>query len=213
MPRTKQPRWRRRKDERPAEIIAAALESFAERGFAATRLDDIAARAGVTRGTLYLYFPSKEELFKAVVRQSIVPIIARGEEMVARSPEPSAELLTQFLLSVPMAAAGSSMSAIPKLVLAEARNFPDLARFYLDEVVRRGQRLLKGIIERGIARGEFRSVDKDHVFFSVMSPLLVAMLWKHSLEPFDGQRLDAQALCRAHLDVVLHGLLKPEASP
>lgn len=213
MPRTKQPRWRRRKDERPAEIIAAALESFAERGFAATRLDDIAARAGVTRGTLYLYFPSKEELFKAVVRQSIVPIIARGEVLVARSPEPSAELLTQFLLSVPMAAAGSSMSAIPKLVLAEARNFPDLARFYLDEVVRRGQRLLKGIIERGIARGEFRSVDTDHVFFSVMSPLLVAMLWKHSLEPFDGKRLDAQALCRAHLDVVLHGLLKPEASP
>src|SRR5215475_11034572 len=75
----KSPRWRRRKEERPAEIIAAALETFAERGFAATRLDDIAERAGVTRGTLYLYFPSKEELFKAVVRQAIVPVIARGD--------------------------------------------------------------------------------------------------------------------------------------
>ncbi len=213
MPRSKRPRWRRRKEARPAEIIAAALESFAERGFAATRLDDIAARAGVTRGTLYLYFPSKEELFKAVVRQSIVPIIARGEAMVARSHEPSAELLTKLLLSIPMAVAGSPVSAIPKLVLSEARNFPDLARFYLREVVRRGRRLLKAIIERGIERGEFRAVDRDHVFFSVMSPLLLAMLWKHSLEPYDGKRLDVQALCHAHLDVLLSGLRKPEGSP
>jgi len=211
--RPKRPRWRRRKEARPAEIIAAALESFAERGFAATRLDDIAARAGVTRGTLYLYFPSKEELFKAVVRQSIVPIIARGEAMVANSQEPSAELLRKLLLSIPMAVAGSPVSAIPKLVLSEARNFPDLARFYLREVVRRGRRLLKAIIERGIARGEFRAVDKDYVFFSVMSPLLVAMLWKHSLEPYDGKRLDVQALCRAHLDLLLSGLRKPEGSP
>jgi len=213
MPRPKRPRWRRRKEARPAEIIAAALESFAERGFAATRLEDIAARAGVTRGTLYLYFPSKEELFKAVVRQSIVPIIARGEAMVANSHEPSAELLRKLLLSIPMAVAGSPVSAIPKLVLSEARNFPDLARFYLREVVRRGRRLLKAIIERGIARGEFRAVDRDHVFFSVMSPLLLAMLWKHSLEPYDGKRLDVQALCRAHLDVLLNGLRKPEGSP
>src|ERR1700752_2877544 len=95
------PRWRRRKEDRPAEIITAALASFAERGFAATRLDDIAERAGVTRGTLYLYFPSKEELFKAVVRQSIVPIIARGEAMVAQSHEPAAALLSKLLLSIP----------------------------------------------------------------------------------------------------------------
>ena len=105
---SKGPRWRRRKEERPAEIIAAALETFAERGFAATRLDDIATRAGVTRGTLYLYFPSKEELFKAVVRQSIVPIIARGEEMVAQSQEPSSALLANVLLMMPRAVAGKA---------------------------------------------------------------------------------------------------------
>lgn len=147
------------------------------------------------------------------MRQSIVPVLARGEAMIAHSREPAAELLTKLMLSIPMAVAGSPVSAIPKLVLSEARNFPDLARFYLEEVVRRGQRLLKGIIERGIAQGEFRPVDKDHVFFTLMSPLLVAMLWKHSLEPFDSKRLDVQALCRAHLDVVLRGLRNPEASP
>jgi len=211
--RSKRPRWRRRKEARPAEIIAAALESFAERGFAATRLDDIAARAGVTRGTLYLYFPSKEELFKAVVRQSIVPIIARGEEMVAHSHEPSAELLAKTLLMIPKEVAGSPVSAIPKLVISEARNFPDLAQFYLKEVIRRGRRLLTAIIARGVERGEFRPMDMDHVFYCVVGPVLLTMLWKHSFEPYDGKRLDAQALCRAHLDLLLHGMLKPEGAP
>src|SRR5215831_11756164 len=131
------PRWRRRKDARPSEIIAAALATFTERGFAAARLDDIAAQAGVTRGTLYLYFSSKEDLFKAVVRQLIVPIIAAGEEMVAGSTEPTPDLLKKFILSVPDLVAGSPIPAIPKLVIAEARNFPDLAQFYFDEVLSR----------------------------------------------------------------------------
>ena len=205
---SRKPRWRRRKDERPAEIVAAALESFAERGFAATRLDDIAARAGVTRGTLYLYFPSKEDLFKAVVRQSIVPVIARGEEMLAQTQEASSALLAKVLLMMPTAVEGSPVSAIPKLVISEARNFPDLAQFYLEEVIRRGRRLLTAIIGRGIARGEFRPMDMDHVFYCVVGPVLLSMLWKHSLEPYDGKRLDAQALCRVHLDLLLQGMLK-----
>ena len=208
--RPKQPRWRRRKEERPAEIIAAALETFAERGFAATRLDDIAERAGVTRGTLSLYFPSKEDLFKAVVRQAIVPVIARGEELVEHSQESSAALLTKVLLMMPTAVAGSPVSAIPKLMISEARNFPDLAPFYLKEVIRRGRRLLTAIIARGVERGEFRPVDMDHVFYCVVGPVLLTMLWKHSFEPYDGKSLDAQALCRAHLDLLLHGLLKQE---
>lgn len=211
--RPKSPRWRRRKEERPAEIIAAALEVFAERGFAATRLDDIAERAGVTRGTLYLYFRSKEDLFKAMVRQSIVPIIARGEEMAEHSQGSSAALLAKILLMMPTAVAGSPLSAIPKLVISEARNFPDLAQFYLEEVIRRGRRLVTAIIARGVERGEFRPVDMDHVFYCVVGPVLLTMLWKHSFEPYDGKRLDAQALCRAHLDLLLQGLLKREGTP
>ncbi len=205
------PRWRRRKEDRPAEIIAAALESFTERGFAATRLDDIAARAGVTRGTLYLYFPSKEELFKAVIRQHIVPVIERGEGMMeagAAANVPTAELLSQLILSFPALVLSSSVSAIPKLIISEAGNFPDLARFYLDEVIARGRRLIAAILARGVARGEFRAIDDD-AFFSIMGPMLVMALWKHSLGRYDKGGFDPQRLCRAHVELLLNGLQKP----
>jgi AcrR family transcriptional regulator len=207
MPRSRRPRWRRRKEDRPAEIIAAALESFAERGFAATRLDDIAVRAGVTRGTLYLYFPSKEELFKAVVRQSIVPILARVEATIADYDGPTADLLANLILSFPDAVLGSRISAIPKLVIAEARTFPEIARFYLDEVVHRGRRAITAAVRRGVARGEFRRVDLDHIFFCVMGPVLLTALWQHSLGLYDTKGLNPRALCRAHVDLLLRGLL------
>src|SRR5450631_587293 len=90
-------RWRRRKDARPGEIVAASLACFAERGFAATRLEDVARRAGVTKGTLYLYFPNKEELFKAVVRQAVVANIAFGEALVDQSAEPASVVLQQLI--------------------------------------------------------------------------------------------------------------------
>jgi AcrR family transcriptional regulator len=199
------PRWRRRKEARPDEILAAALASFAERGFAATRLDDVAARAGISKGTLYLYFKGKEELFEAVVRATLVPNIERLEALAATFQGPSAQLLEQLLTTV-AAVVESQAGAIPKLVLAEAGNFPDLARFYLDEVVRRGLRLIGTILRRGVQRGEFRPLDVEHASFCVFGPILLAALWKNSLEPYDDAPLDTQALARAHLDLLLRGL-------
>jgi AcrR family transcriptional regulator len=199
------PRWRRRKEARPDEILAAALASFAERGFAATRLEDVAARAGVSKGTLYLYFPGKEELFEAVVRARLLPNLERLEALLASFEGPSAALLERLLLTM-AEVVGSQLGAIPKLVIAEAGNFPELARFYLNEVVRRGLRLIGAILRRGIARGEFRAVDVDHTVFCVIAPMLIAALWKNSLEPHDAAPLDAQALARAHLDLLLRGL-------
>jgi AcrR family transcriptional regulator len=198
-------RWRRRKEARPDEILAAALASFAERGFAATRLEDVAARAGISKGTLYLYFKGKEELFEAVVRATLVPNIARLETLAATFEGPSARLLERLLLTL-AGVVGSQVGAIPKLVIAEAGNFPDLARFYLDQVVRRGLRLIAAILRRGIERGEFRPVDVDHTVFCVIAPMLIAALWKNSLEPHDDAPLDTQALARAHLDLLLRGL-------
>jgi AcrR family transcriptional regulator len=198
-------RWRRRKEARPEEILAAALASFAERGFAATRLEDVAARAGISKGTLYLYFRGKEELFEAVVRATLVPNIARLEALAATFEGPSARLLERLLLTL-AGVVGSQVGAIPKLVIAEAGNFPDLARFYLDQVVRRGLRLIAAILRRGIERGEFRPVDVDHTVFCVIAPMLIAALWKNSLEPHDDRLLDTQALARAHLDLLLRGL-------
>lgn len=198
-------RWRRRKEARPGEIMSAALACFAERGFAATRLDDVAERAGVTKGTLYLYFPNKEELFKAVVRQALVPNIARGEALVAESGEP-APVVLERVLSQWAEMMATPASAIPKLMLAEAGNFPDLARFYLDEVVHRGMGLFGRLLRSGIARGEFRAVDIDHTMRCIVAPMILGMLWRHSFERHEKRSLDAKALCRAHLELLLRGL-------
>ncbi len=198
-------RWRRRKTARPAEILAAALASFAERGYAATRLDDVAARAGVTKGTLYLYFRNKEDLFKAVVRQELVPNIERAEAMVAASQAPSLVVLEQLLGTFSRILA-SPFSAIPKLVLTEAGNFPDLARFYLEEVVDRGKALFRNVLERGVAAGEFRSIDTEHTVMCIIAPLLLAALWRHSFEPHSGSRLDIDALWRTQMGLLQRAL-------
>jgi len=198
-------RWRRRKTARPAEILSAALASFAERGFAATRLDDVAERAGVTKGTLYLYFRNKEELFKAVVRQELLPTIQWAEAMVADSAVSSMVVLEQ-LAELFARIVSSRLSAIPKLVLTEAGNFPDLARFYLEEVVERGKALFRKVLERGVAGGEFRPVDTESVVLCVIAPLLFACLWRHSFEPHSRRPLDIEALFRAQLDLLRRGL-------
>jgi AcrR family transcriptional regulator len=198
-------RWRRRKEARPDEILAAALESFAERGFAATRLDDVAARAGISKGTLYLYFKGKEDLFEAVVRARLLPNLERLEALVQTFEGPSGPLLERLLLTM-ADVMGSQVGAIPKLVIAEAGNFPGLARFYLDAVVRRGLRLIGKILRRGIERGEFRAVDVDHAVFCVIAPMLIAALWKNSLEPHDDAPLDAHALTRVHIDLLRRAL-------
>jgi AcrR family transcriptional regulator len=203
-------RWRRRKEARPAEILDAALACFAERGFAATRLDAVAKRAGITKGTLYLYFPNKEELFKAVVRQAIVANIARGEELVAESAAPAPVLLERLIHHwaelIPTPA-----SAIPKLVVAEAGNFPDIARFYLDEVVNRGRELIRGVIRRGVARGEFRAVNVESGAYCTFAPMVLAMMWRHSFAPHDREPVDAKALADTHLQLLLRGLVVDES--
>jgi AcrR family transcriptional regulator len=205
-----QARWRRRKDARPAEIIAAGLACFAERGYAATRCDDVARRAGLTKGTLYLYFPSKEELFKAVVRQTVVANIAASEAIEEESVDP-APVLLEKLVSRLSATIETPTSAIPKIIIAESGNFPDIARFYLDEVIERGLALFTRVLKAGIARGEFAPADVVSTAYCIVSPLLMGMMWRHSFERHAGQPIDAAALCRAHLRILSHGL-RPAAA-
>lgn len=205
-------RWRRRKQARPGEILAAALASFKERGFAGARLDDVAAKAGVTKGTIYLYYSNKEELFEAVVRSEVVPNLDRLQAILAE-PAPAALLLERIFSFWANTVAPSPLSVIPKIVLGEAGNFPELARFFLEAVPHRMLRLIGSVIRRGIARGEFRPVDVDHVVYCVIGPLIFSLLWQHSLGPYDDKPLDVQAVCRAHLDLVLHGLRPASRSP
>ncbi len=212
MPSAPVPRWQRRKDARPAEILDAALACFKERGFAATRLEDVATKAGVTKGTIYLYYPSKEELFKAVVRGVLVPNIERLEAALD-APGSAVALLKQLFTMWIQHILPSPVSIIPKLVIAEASNFPELARFYLETAVHRGLRLITAVLRRGIASDEFRPVDVDHVVYCVIGPLLFTVLWQHSLGPYDDRPLDVQAVCSAHLDLLLHGLQRDPALP
>ena len=205
-------RWHRRKEARPAELLAAALACFKERGFAATRLDDVAAKAGVTKGTVYLYYRSKEELFKAVVRGELVPNIERLEANLDE-PGPAVALLERLFTAWAQHIIPSPVSVIPKLIIAEASNFPELARFYLETAVHRVLRLVASVLRRGIAGGEFRPVDVEHTVYCVLGPLLLTALWQHSLGPLDDQPLDVRAVCRAHLDLLLHGLQQHPPPP
>src|SRR6266568_3246087 len=177
MPQTvAKPRWRRRKNARPEEIISAALEVFADRGFAATKLEDVARRAGVTKGTIYLYFENKEALFKALIRETIVQVIAQGEALAQSFTGSARELLERLVREYWRLVGETSISSIPRLMIAEAGNFPELARFYYEEVVTRGHRLMAGVLERGIKAGEFRRVNVMVAAKLAMSPLMHAVI-------------------------------------
>ncbi len=199
-------RWHRRRDARPAEIVAAALGAFAERGFAAARLDDIAARAGITKGTLYLYFPNKEALLKAVVETALLPNLAQAETLAARDAGAVGTLVAAIATQIGRIIATTPLGAIPKIMLAEAGNFPDLARFYLNAVIGRGLRLFGTLVRRGIAAGEFRAVDPEATARLIIAPILMTALWQNSFAAYEETKHDPADFIARSIDLVLRGL-------
>jgi len=203
------PRWARRKEARPAELLAAALELFVERGYAATRLEDVAKRAGVSKGTVYLYFPGKEDLFKAVVREGLVPLLERGEKMVAEHRGRAVDLIRDLVRGWWEGFGLTPYAGIPKLMVSECRNFPELGKFYVDEVITRGQKLVRAAVGRGLDNGEFRNIDPDYVARLVFAPLVLLVIYRHSFDFCSTQNLDPDAYVDQHLDIVQRGLLAP----
>jgi len=202
-----QRRWQRRKDARPQEILDAALALFAEKGFAATRMDDIASRAGVTKGTIYLYFDSKEEVFKSLVRESIGTTLSSVIENAGAFEGSARALLELVLRTVGRFMLTSDRIVLPKIVLAEAGNFPELVRFYRNEIIEKGLALLSSVFARGIARGEFRSdVKPEHAARLAIAPVLLAALWRTTFAPLEAEPYDLEGLIEAHLAVFLKGL-------
>lgn len=197
---------RRRKDARPAEVLAAALEVFAAKGFAAARMEDIAARAGVSKGTVYLYFPSKQAVFEALVRQAILPNVERLEAMAAAYQGPTADLLRQAMALFPTLVRDPKVVTIPRLVIGEAGNQPEMADFYRREVVERGLGLIAGILRRGAERGEFRPLAPETVAKLWFAPLLLAVVWRTTFEPVGGTPLELDDYLRTHVDIMLRGL-------
>ena len=200
------PRWRRRKEARPEEILSAALEVFADRGFAATKLEDVARRAGVTKGTIYLYFANKEALFKALIRQTIVPVIAKGEAIAQAFTGSARDLFERLVREYWRLVGETALSSIPRLMIAEAGNFPELARFYYAEVVTRGHRLMEGVLERGIKAGEFKKVDLAVATKLAMSPLMHAVVARKAFAHCMPEKFDVTGYLDTHIDLFLHGI-------
>ncbi len=208
------PKRERRKEARPGELLAAALELFVEKGFAATRVDEVAQRAGVSKGTLFLYFPSKEELFKAVVRENISGRFAEWAEVLQTYQGSSADLLRLAMTQWWERIGSTPASGIPKLVMSEAGNFPELVQFFHSEVVEPGNQLIRLILERGVARGEFRSLDPVYGVYSVIAPMMFLSMWKHSMTPCGSglNMIDPEHYLNSQIDTILHGLVAPAAS-
>jgi AcrR family transcriptional regulator len=200
----------RRKEARPGELLDAALDLFVEKGFAATRSEEVAARAGVSKGTLFLYFPSKEELFKAVVVENLSGRFTEWNKEFEEFEGTTVEML-RYCMRIWWERVGSTKaSGLTKLMLSEGRNFPELAEFYRREVVQPGHTLLRRILRRGIDSGEFAPVDVDHAIYAVIAPMVFLMLWKHSSAIcVDGEtELDPEKYLEIQADTVLYGLTR-----
>ncbi len=206
--RKSQPRWKRRKEARPEELVAAALDVFVERGYEATTLADVARRAGVTKGTIYLYFENKEALFKAVVRETIVPVIAQGEALAQSFTGSARDLLERLVREYWRLVGETRLAGIPKLMMAEAATFPELTRFYYDEVVTRGHRLMAGVIERGVQNGEFRPVNVTVAAKLAMSPLMHAVVVRRAFASCMPEGFNVQNYLDTDIDLYLHGIAK-----
>jgi AcrR family transcriptional regulator len=201
-----EPRWRRLPEERPKQILDAALAVFAERGLAAARLEDIAKLAGVSKGTIYLYFANKEELFRGVVRSTVIEFIARSEAAFEQDRDPM-RALDMWMEGHWTWIRSATFPALHRLVNSELRDFPDLAAFYATEVVGRAQRLVCEILERGMETGVFRRMDAD-VASRMLSALFVTHgTWYHQKNSFKSVANIPEGVLLAQIrDFFLHAM-------
>lgn len=196
---------RRRKDARPGEIIAAGLAEFAETGFAATRLDDVAKRAGIAKGTIYRYFASKEALFEAAVRTRLSAVLDIDAQIDAY-PGPTRDLLHLMINTMYRQLVESDMRTILRILLADGARFPAITAFYHEAVVTKGRALLGRIVARGIARGEFRKGAYADLPFVMIAPLLMAAIWKINFDRYEA--IEVERFAAAHFDLLFEGILK-----
>lgn len=209
-----QPKFRRRKADRPDEIVAAALEVFGEKGFAAARLDDIAQRAGVSKGAIYLYFATKEDIFRAVVEQGVAPNLALVQAAIANNPTSFPDLLRSFVGALAGVISETPVGGIVKMVIGEAGNFPELARVWHDRLVSPALTAMSGAIAAAQARGELQPGDPRQYAVSLIAPLLLGVIWRETFTPIGADPFDIPALAEQHVELWLRGMvIDPEAQP
>jgi AcrR family transcriptional regulator len=202
----------RRKDARPQELLDAALALFVEKGFAAARAEEVAQRAGVSKGTLYLYYPSKEELFKAVISSNLSSRIADTAQEAQAWTGDMASLLDELLVAWWQQTYASPAAGVFKILVSEVRNFPEIAEFYVQQVIEPGSALIGGIVAKGVASGEFREVDVECVVHSLVLPMVMLCVHKHGLAACSQHQIDGHRFIAEHVALVVRGLRR-DASP
>lgn len=203
---------KRRPEARPSEILAAALELFSERGFAATRLEDVAARAGLSKAAIYLYFDDKSALLMAIIKETASTNVEPIRAVVAAHTGPVAPLMRMVLELLADRIRNSSLPKLIKLVISESRTQPEIGKLYLDNVVGAAMPIVQSLIERGIAGGEFRAVDAGLAVRCFVAPMLLAALWSTVFEPIGAPVVDVPALARLHADLIIRGLTPEKIS-
>ncbi len=202
---SERPPRRRRKEARPAELVRAGLEEFALNGFAATRLDDVARRAGVVKGTIYRYFADKEALFLAAVRREVAPVFDEITGFIDAYPGTTRDLLQLLIQTVHRQLVNSDLRVLIRIIIAEGERFPALTELYYAETVSKGRALLERIVERGITRGEVREGAAARLPLVLMAPAIMAAIWRMTFDKH--AHISSEAFLEAHIDLVLHGLL------
>ncbi len=200
---------RRRKEARPAELLEAALALFVEKGFAATRSEEVARAAGVSKGTLYLYFPSKEELLKAVIQHFLGTEIETGVQEAAAADGPTAQVMEKLLVTWWTRIYEGPASGVFKLVVTEVRNFPEIGEFWVERVVAPGLAIVSGLLRRGVERGEFAVDDIESATHSILMPLILECIHKHSFMACGigkDMEIDPVQFMHAHLRLIFAGL-------
>ena len=199
-------RRERRKQERPGELLQAALQLFVEKGFAATRVEEVALRAGVSKGTLFLYYDSKEDLFKAVIQAHLSEHFSAWDQEYELFEGSTPDLLRYGIQSWWERIGSTLAGGLTKLVLSESRNFPEVAAYYREQVMRPGQALMQRILQRGIDRGEFQALDVQAASLSLISAMVFLMMWRHSMAGCaPGHDFDPKVFLNTHLETVLRG--------
>jgi len=201
------PKWRRRSDERPDEVMDAALDLFMKNGFAATRVEDIARHAGVSKGTIYLYFDTKEAILEGLVRRAIVPIVERSEAMAQSMPGDPVMTIRMMISMVAQRVSDPRLFAIPRLILTEAGNFPEIAQTYRNEVIERGFRVLESLLKQGMEQGLFRPIEPRLAIRNIAGPVIAQALLANVFGAEEDVTIDPQQFVESHLNILFNGLL------
>jgi AcrR family transcriptional regulator len=205
------PKFRRRAEARPDEVLDAALDLFIENGFAATRVEDIAKRAGLSKGAVYLYFPSKEKILEGIVRRAVVPIAEHALSFVQGFEGDPKLAITAVMKMLAARLHDPRLIAVPKLIMREVTGFPELAEMYRREVLDRVLPVITGLLARGVDRGYLRAVDPELTIRSIVGPVMLHLLMAEifGIVPKDGLAIDR--LIDNHLTILFDGLSAPES--